>query len=583
MLSIPGPIDSRATHLTTFTVKAGGAPLPPEFGIVAIDIRREINRIPRATLTLSDGDPAAQTFALSEQAQLIPGAEVEILGGYSSEETSLFKGVVTRHRVEVHRRGGSNLVVEMRDPVFRMAIGRRSRNFSEVSDGDVIEQLIGFHAGLSADVAATAVTHPQIVQHQASDWDFMVMRAEMAGLAVVCVDGKVVVAAPTVAGAAAAAAVFGQGLFAAELELDAENQLASVETGAWDPAGQALATAQADDAPTAAPGDIKGSDLAGTATAGTAPRESGLRDAAELDAWAAAAMGRARRAAVRGRIRVQGTEALVPNSLIELGGFGSRFNGLALVSGVRHRLGRGDWTTEAIVGTDPRPHHERFQVAAPGAAGLLPPVRGLQVGIVSALEADPAGEERIEIRLPTISETDGLVWARLALLDAGSSRGTVIRPDVGDEVVVGFLDDDPRDPIVLGALHSSAKASPIPGADANQEKAVVTRSGMRIHWDDEKIVTTIETPAGNSIVLSEQDSGITITDQNGNSLKMSAEGIALESVKDVTIKAAVDLKGEGGANAELKAGASLKAEGSASAEISSSGATTVKGSIVNIN
>lgn len=581
MLSVPGMIETRATHLTTFTVKANGTPLPPEFGIIAIDIRREINRLPRATIVIGDGDVSEQTFPLSEQDQLVPGAEVEILGGYSSHETTLFKGVVTRHRVEVHRRGASHLVVELRDAAFRMAIGRRSRNFTDVTDSDVIEQLIAFHSGLSADVASTSAKHKQIVQHQANDWDLMIMRAEIAGLAIVCLDGKVTAQEPLVFGEAAAAAIFGQGLLVAELELDSEGQFAKVETASWDPAEQELATADTDDARTAAAGDIKGGELAETAVAEAALRHAGAQDQGELDGWAAATMGRSRRAALRGRVRVQGTEALLPNTLIELGGLGSRFNGLALVSGVRHRLGRGDWTTEALIGIDPRPHHERFQVAAPGAAGLLPPVRGLQIGVVAALE-DPDGEDRIEIRLPTISETDGLVWARQALLDAGDKRGTTFRPEVGDEVVVGFLDDDPRHPVILGALHSSAKASPISGADANHEKAIVTRSGMRVHWQDEDVAATIDTPAGNSIVLSEKDKSVTIADQNGNSVKLSTDGIAIESAKDIVLKATGDVKIDG-VNVQAKAQASLTGEGSGGAEIKSSGTTVIKGSLVTIN
>ena len=573
MLGIPGNLDSRATHLTTFTVKVAGSALPEEFGIVSIEIRREINRLPRATLMLNDGDVANQTFALSEQQLLVPGAEVEILGGYSSEETTLFKGIVTRHRIEIHRRGGSSLIVELRDPAFRMALGRRSRNFSDVTDSDLIEQIIALHSGLSADVAATSFTHRQIVQHQASDWDFIVMRAEMAGLSVNCIDGKVSVQPPANAGEAAASAIFGQGLMSAELEIDSESQFAKVEAGGWDPGEQKLVTSETDDAPVAIPGDIKGTGLAGTAVSGTAPRHPGHEDQAALDGWGQAAMARARRAAVRGRIRVQGTEALLPNTLIKLEGLGSHFNGTALVSGIRHRLGRGDWTSEAIIGMDPRAHHERFQVAAPGAAGLLPPVRGLQVGVVAGLE-DPDGEERVEIRLPMISETEGKLWARLALLDAGKDRGTAFRPEVGDEVVIGFLDDDPRHPVILGALHSSGKASPVKAADKNHEKALVTRSGMRIHWNDEDKVVTIDTPGGNSVVLSEKDKALTLADQGKSKVKLDPDGITLESSKDIVLKATGDVKIEG---------MNVKAKGTAGAEFQSSGVTAVKGSLVNIN
>jgi Rhs element Vgr protein len=575
-------LDTRPTHLTTFTVKAGGQPLGAEFSIVEIEIRREVNRIPRATLVLLDGDAAAQTFATSEKDTLLPGVEVEILGGYSSDETVLFKGVITRHRVEVGARGGSRLTVEMHDKAFRMTLGRRSRNFADVTDADVMEQVIGFNQGLTADVEATQVTHPQIVQHQVSDWDFLVMRAEMAGLAVVCVDGTVKVHAPAVAGMAAAAATFGQGLFSADLELDAVTQLAKVETAAWDAAEQELATTESDDVASASPGNRRGSDLADQANVTDSLRHPGALDQAMLDQWAAAAMGKSRRAALRGRVRIQGTADVVPGVLIELGGLGNRFNGLGFVSGVRHRLGHGDWVTEALIGSDPIPHAQRYAVAAPAAGGMIPPVPGLQVAVVAALEGDPAGEDRIQLRLPTISETDGLVWARQALLDAGDERGTSFRPELEDEVVVGFLDADPRHPVILGALHSSAKPNALPGSDDNHEKAIVTRSGMRIHWNDDTVIATIDTPEGNRIVLSEDDGSIVIHDQNDNSITLSDSGIALESPGDITLTARGDVKIKG-TNVEVSADSSFKASGSSGVEVSSSATTVVKGSLVQIN
>ena len=212
----------------------------------------------------------------------------------------------------------------------------------------------------------------------------------------------------------------------------------------------------------------------------------------------------------------------------------------------------------------------------------IAPVNGLQIGIVAALESDPAGEDRIQIRLPTITETDGLLWARQSLLDAGKGRSTSFRPEVGDEVVVGFLDSDPRHPIVLGALHSSAKPNPLPGADDNHEKAIVTRSGMRIHWNDDKIVATIDTPAGNKLVLSEDETSILIEDQNGNKIELNPDGVAVESAKDIKLTATGDVKIKG-VNVEITADASFKAQGSGGAELSSSGSTVVKGSLVQIN
>lgn len=581
-MDLPGLENARPAYLTTFTIKAAGTALGADYNVVSLEIKREVNRVPKATMTLIDGDAAAQTFAMSEEDTLIPGVEVEILGGYASEETTLFKGIITRQRVEVRPHGGSRLIVNLQDPVFRMTQGRHSRNFTDVTDTDVIEQLVALYPDLSAEVTAASLVHAQLVQHQASDWDFLVMRAEMQDMVVICIDGTVRVLPPAAAGSAVIAAVFGEGLFSAELELDAGAQLAAVETGAWDPASQALATAEVDDAATPGPGDLPGSVLAETTGARTACRHQGARDQAVLDQWAGADMARLRRSSVRGKLSVQGTELLEPGVLIELGGFGSRFNGLGFVSAVCHRLGRGDWVTEASIGSDPRSHAERFIVAAPPAGGMLPPVRGLHVGVVAALEGDQAGEDRLQVQLSTITETDGLVWARQALLDAGNGRGTAFRPEIGDEVVIGFLDDDPRDPVILGALHSSAKPSPVPAADDNHEKAIVSRSGMRIHWDDDTVATTIDTPGGNRIVLSEGEGSIVIEDQNSNRIALTSDGMTLDSPGDIMLAAGGDVVIEG-INIQLGAKASVKAEGSAGAELKSSGTTAVKGSLVTIN
>jgi phage protein D len=306
MLDLPNPADLKPTHLTTFTVKAGGTALDGSYAVEAIEIAREVNRIPRATIILQDGASAKQDFEISSETTLLPGVEIEILGGYSSTEAVLFKGIVTRHRIELGKRR-SRLVIECKDAAVRMTLARISRSFADQSDGDVIEGLIGGWPGLTADVQLLGSPLPQIVQHQASDWDFMVMRAEVNSAFVIVIDGKVSVAAPMPAGLTVARAIFGQGLKEALLELDAEAELAIVETGAWDPAGQDLLTAETEDSATNGPGDVAGTDLAEVGGAKAELRHPGARYQAALDGWAAAAMARGRRASVRGTVTVQGS------------------------------------------------------------------------------------------------------------------------------------------------------------------------------------------------------------------------------------------------------------------------------------
>jgi uncharacterized protein involved in type VI secretion and phage assembly len=80
-------------------------------------------------------------------------------------------------------------------------------------------------------------------------------------------------------------------------------------------------------------------------------------------------------------------------------------------------------------------------------------VQGLQFGLVTQIENDPDGEFRIQVRLPVIDLQSPGIWARVATLDAGQDRGTFFLPEIDDEVIVGFVNDDPRDAVVLGMLH----------------------------------------------------------------------------------------------------------------------------------
>jgi Rhs element Vgr protein len=296
-----------------------------------------------------------------------------------------------------------------------------------------------------------------------------------------------------------------------------------------------------------------------------------------LQAWADSRLLRERLAKVRGRARFQGLAAVLPGKVIDLAGVGERVQGKALVAGVRHQFAGGNWETDVQFGLSPEPFAETYNLRPLPAAGLLPAVSGLQTGIVTKLEGDPAGEDRIKVRLPLIDAQQEGVWARIVTLDAGQDRGTYFRPEIGDEVIVGFLHDDPRHPVVLGMCHSSKKPAPKPPSDDNHEKGYVSREKLKMTFDDEKKVIAFETPAGNKLTMSEDAKGISLEDQNGNKLILDDQGITIESSKDLIIKVAKDLKIEAQQNLSLKAQMALKAEGGSSAELKSGASTTVQG------
>jgi uncharacterized protein involved in type VI secretion and phage assembly len=196
---------------------------------------------------------------------------------------------------------------------------------------------------------------------------------------------------------------------------------------------------------------------------------------------------------------------------------------------------------------------------------------------------DPDGEHRIRVKMPLVNEKSDGTWARMAAIDAGKERGFFFHPEVGDEVVLGFLNDDPRQAVILGMLHSSAKAAPLQGSDDNHEKVYQSRSKMKLYFHDQKKILRLETPAGNKLTLSEEDKAIKIADQNGNKITMNQDGIKIESNKAIVLKASTEIKIESGTAFSAKGGSSLKLEGTSGAELSSTATTKVRGGLVQIN
>lgn len=596
----------RSTDVVSLTIEVNGNELPRTIPILGVEVVRQVNRIPYARLRIADGAPAIEDFAQSTGNFFVPGNELTIHAGYHGETEPVFTGIVLAHRVAV-RRNSSWLEVECRDSVFKMTLSRRNRYFEEVTDSDVAETLLSEY-GLTPDITATMVTHSQLLQYQANDWDFMLNRLEANGQILVVENGTVRSVVPSLDQEPDATILYGATLLELDAQFDARTQSGAIRALAWDPATQALQEAAAADPGWAGNGNLS----VNTMTEATGREEDllwhgGSLPADALQAWADAALLRARLAASRGRVRFQGFPKVQPGRLLDLSGISERFNGTVYVTGVRHEFSGNDWTTDAEFGLPFQTHTNQFAVSHLPAAGLTPAVSGLQVGVVTQLADDPGTEHRIRVKVPIAGFDEQGVWARVATLDAGSERGTFFRPEVDDEVVLGFFHGDPSQPVILGMLHSSAKAPPLEATEDNHQKTYVSRSGIQVLFDDDQVVLSLTTPGGNTLKLSEADSGIALKDQNGNKLTMNSDGIEILSAKELTLEdqngnkltmnsdgieisgakelklsAATDLKVEG-VNTELKASAGFKAEGSASAEVTSSGTMTIKGSLVQIN
>lgn len=583
--AIPTPA---SPDVCTIAVLIDGQEIPGQFEILTLTVARELNRIPTATLQLKDGEASKATFAVSNTDYFIPGKTIEIQLGYRSQNSTVFKGTIVKQSLKL-RKNESHLRVDCRHEAVKMTMSIHSRYFTEQKDSDIMETLIGDYS-LQNSVEATGPELKEVVQYEASDWDFLVCRAEANGLVVLATDDQITVAKPATGGEPVVTVNYGGTLLELDVEMDARLQSKGIKATAWNPADQDLVVAEAAEPQVTAAGNLSAEDLAAVADDLIHEiRHGGGMKVDELQAWADGRLLKERLAKLRGRARFQGMAEVMPGNVIEITGIGERYQGLLYVSGVRHSVAGGNWETDVQFGLCPELFAETYNLRPLPAAGLLPAVSGLQMGVVTLLENDPDGEDRIKVRLPLVSPADEGVWARLATLDAGQERGTFFRPEIGDEAVVGFLGDDPRFPVILGLCHSSAKPAPEPAKDDNHRKGYVSREKMAFTFDDENKVIVLETPNGNRLTLSEQDQAIVVEDQNGNKITLNADGIALESAKDLVLKAAGDVKIEG-VNAEVNAQAGFKASGSGSAELSGasttikgSANTTIQGGVVQIN
>ncbi len=530
----------------TVTIISDGQTMKPEYEVISVDVSHEVGRIPEAQVVLIDGDAAERKFAISDTPFFEPGKVVEIKLRYEGEpDASVFKGPVVRHAVETGQ-SGSVLIVEAKDAAIKLTRPRRSAVHHDQTDGEVIRKLIRQANLRLGYVPSTQPRHAQLVQYHASDWDFILTRADVLGLVVVVDSGMVSLARMAVTSPKKLTLEYGMDeIYNFEIMLDAGRQPEKVVSVAWDQKNQKATQPSTANTDPLEQGNIVGDEVAKVAAkigadtcrlAVAAPL-----DPKELQSWADARLARSRLSMIRGRVAIPGNSKVKPMDVVEIAGVGARFNGKALVTGVRHRVDERGWRTDVQFGLSPEWYCRRDDIGDPPAAGLLPAAQGLQVGVVDKFEQDPDKEyrARVLLPLPTADDKPFAVWARLASPDAGNGRGYFFRPEPGDEVVVGFFNNDPRQPVILGALFGSKNAPPKDVSqltDKNVHKAIVTKKGTTIGFiDEDEPSVYIQTPGKNKITIDDQDESVKIEDQHGNSITLNKNGITIKSAKDLKV------------------------------------------------
>lgn len=528
--------------VVTVTIESNGLKMNPEYNLMSIDIIKEVNKIPIAQIILLDGDAAKQEFAISNTDFFKPGNKIQIKLRYEDKvqnETTVFQGIVVRHSVQVDQYV-SFLTVDLKDAAIKLTTLRKSAVFRDMTDEKIISKIITDGGLQTKSIAATQAKHQEMVQYYCTDWDFIVSRADVNGLWVLADEGKITVAEPNLSGLVKHTFNYGiNDIYEFEMSADIRHQYASVESTAWDVKNQKISPAQKAKNISLTQGNLKGEKLAKTIGGDKYQLiSSGQLDDKEIQAWADAKLLKSRLSMLKGRLNIPGVANISLGEVMELKGIGDRFNGKTLVTAIRHQVNTQGWQTDLQFGLSADFFAQQNQhIIDTPAAGLVPAIHGLQIGIVDKYEDDPDKQFRVKVRIPSI-ETDGIVWARLASVEAGNKRGIFFRPELGDEVILGFINDDPRQAIILGAVHSEKNPLPegLKVTQENYKKGIVTKEGLKILFDDENKLIEISTPNSNIFRLSDKDKGIYLEDENGNTMTMNDKGFQIKSNKDIMIE-----------------------------------------------
>jgi Rhs element Vgr protein len=576
------PFDKIEDTTLMVNIKIDGSDIKDIYGIQSININHAVNKISTASIVLmGDVNIDLGEMEITDSDDFDPGKAIE-------------KGIIVKHIVRLDTEMHFSFTIECKHEAVKMTYSENDRFFENKTDAVIIKSIAGEY-NINCNVESSSEQYEITFQKMMTDWDFIIARCALNGFIITLDDNAgMLVNAPQLAATAVLTIETGVSMMAFDGALSAEYQPTAVNTSAWDAKTVSMLKASAVEPAMNKQGNIIPKNL----PVKLPQTEMNLVSPAPittkaLATWANSILLRKRLAAFTGNVKFIGNAAVKTGSIIEIKGVGKKLNGDAFVTAVTHTIDSENWSTTVAFGLDDKRADKNIYLNSRSNAAL-----GLQLATVTKIEEDPVSLYRIQIEIPSAADNPNYTWARMAHSSASAGSGSFFLPEVGDEVVFGFLDNDTAHPVILGSLYNGKNAAAYTATAKNDMKAFVTRSKMKLEFDEEKKSISLSTPGNNSIVISDDAKFIEMKDQHNNSITLNAAGISINSAGDVKInakqniemKATAQIKAAATANLALQglavninAQTQLVAKGTASAEFSAAGETTIKGAIVMIN
>jgi len=219
-----------------------------------------------------------------------------------------------------------------------------------------------------------------------------------------------------------------------------------------------------------------------------AQAELDLRAAREVTLWAVA----------------EGNPDLMPGTAVHISGIARQLAGRYVITSANHLVNRRTGYVSEISTAPPS-----LENKAPSTLAAW--------GTVTRVD-DPEKLGRIRVSLPGVGNVES-DWMGVVAAGAGSGKGFVVMPAVGDQVLVLFISGEASQGVVLGGLYGMHG----PG-DYGIDGTAVRRY-------------TLGTPCGQKICLDDNGESIRLENKDGSFLEISPKKSVLHSVVDLEIEA----------------------------------------------
>ncbi|XOZ34494.1 phage baseplate assembly protein V [Halomonadaceae bacterium KBTZ08] len=468
-------------------VQVEGMKLPEALQLTEVRVTQRLDAPAQCELSWRLG---GLDHGILESIPLDPGATLSLV--IEGQSRTLFTGEVTSVEHAHDPAGGFSLRARAYDDLIRLQRHQSLNTHVEVTTAELARTLAG-EAGLSATARVNGPLWPRIMPRFDHDLALLRHYCQRSGLHFIFQDGGLHLFPPDHAEDTPLELVLGDRLFEARIERNRAQPVGSVHVFGWDP--------------------HTGETRRVRAGGGSSVERALLGQTAESDDEAEALAGASQnRYQAKSHVFwgvASGNTSLAPGCRIHPRGLAADQGGPYRLTTVVHSIAPA---SGYICELDTRPE--------PWQTDTTSRVPGLVLGDVCDVD-DPADCGRVQVTLHSYNEALS-PWLLVLQSGAGTKKGLVALPEVGDQVLVGLPDGDPSRGIVLGGVYASE------GPPRDPESAR-SNSAHRPY--------TLTTRGGQRIELNDADGSIRFGNADGSYLAMTPDGITLHALGNLTLEA----------------------------------------------